>query len=84
MPMKGAHTAIDLEPLIRATVRRWVDREGLAVLDNEIHRLSESIAMELLEKYAFPRAVPSRKPHPLRPGPLGGPRNDGCRGFPLD
>ena len=66
--IRGAFTAADLEPLIRGVVHRWANREGLAVLDNEIHRLSESIAVELLERYPFPRVDPfDGVPHQRKP-----------------
>ncbi len=68
MPVRGAYTSTDLEPLLRGIVHRWVNREGLAVLDNETHRLSVSIALELLEKYPFPRVDPfDGVPHQRKP-----------------
>ena len=43
VPIQGAFTSVDLEPLIRGMIHRWVNREGLSVLDNEIHRLSSTL-----------------------------------------
>ena len=68
MPIRGAFTATDLEPLLRGLVHRWVNREGLSVLDNEIHRLSESLSAQLLERYPFPRVDPfNGVPHQRKP-----------------
>ena len=68
MPIRGAFTATDLEPLLRGQIHRWVNRERLPVLDNEIHRLSESIALELHQRYAFPRVDPfNGVPHQRKP-----------------
>ncbi len=47
---------------------RWVNREGLAMLDHEIHRLSSTIAAELMARYAFPRVDPfNGVPHQRKP-----------------
>ena len=40
----------------------------MAVLDNEIHRLSSTLAAELMARYAFPRVDPFRGvPHQRKP-----------------
>ena len=68
MPVRGGYTSVDLEPLIRGLVHRWANIEGLPLLDYQIHRLSESIALELLERYAFPRVDPfNGVPHQRKP-----------------
>ena len=73
MPSMGGYTATDLEPLIRGLVHRWVNREGLPLLDYQVHRLSDSLSAAILEKYAFPRVDPfNGVPHQRRPRVPGG------------
>ncbi len=68
MPITGAFTSVDLEPLIRGLVHRWVNIEGLPLLDYQVHRLSEAIAQQLLERYPFPRVDPfAPRPHQRKP-----------------